>query len=363
MSDGFGAILWPPIGTRLIDSVPPGTITDAEPHMMRSAAYAIACRPEEQKRFTVTADALTGIPARKLAMRATFIPCSASGIAQPRITSSISAGSMPGARFSASAIAIAPSSSGRVPRSVPPGALPEAVRTAETITASFIIPQQILDRVGDLGHLAVEQMIRGVDDNELLRFRGARIERAHVLQEAQLVELALDEEFRLRAARDGVEVVARDRRRDPDERRHARILRADRHRDPRAERHPAGPQRRAGILRLHVVERRAEVVLLAGAVGECAPTGAGAAEVEAQDRAADPAERLRGLIHDLRVHRAAELRVRMGEDDRRAQSAGMTRAHAAVVADGARRQRFVEDRLEPPGRSRNLTLRHDADFL
>ena len=31
-----------------------------------------------------------GRPARKLATRATFIPCSASGMAQPRITSSIS---------------------------------------------------------------------------------------------------------------------------------------------------------------------------------------------------------------------------------------------------------------------------------
>ena len=60
--------------------------------MMRSAANAIACRPEEQKRLIVTAEAVTGMPARRLAMRATFRPCSASGIAQPRITSSISAG-------------------------------------------------------------------------------------------------------------------------------------------------------------------------------------------------------------------------------------------------------------------------------
>ena len=52
--------MWPPIGTRLIDSVPPATIADAEPHMMRSAANAIACRPDEQKRLTVTADAVTG---------------------------------------------------------------------------------------------------------------------------------------------------------------------------------------------------------------------------------------------------------------------------------------------------------------
>ena len=40
----------------------------------------------------MTADADTGTPARRLAMRATFSPCSASGIAQPRITSSISDG-------------------------------------------------------------------------------------------------------------------------------------------------------------------------------------------------------------------------------------------------------------------------------
>ena len=44
----------------LIDSVPPATIADATPHMMRSAAKAIACRPDEQKRLMVTADAVTG---------------------------------------------------------------------------------------------------------------------------------------------------------------------------------------------------------------------------------------------------------------------------------------------------------------
>ena len=98
--------------------------------MIRSAAYAIACRPDEQKRLTVTADAVTGMPARRLAMRATFSPCSASGIAQPRITSSTSAGSSPGARASASAMTVAAISSGRVYRSVPLGALPTAVRTA-----------------------------------------------------------------------------------------------------------------------------------------------------------------------------------------------------------------------------------------
>ena len=68
---------------------------------------------------------VTGMPARRLAIRATFMPCSASGIAQPRMTSSTSAGSMPGARLSASAITTAARSSGRVPRSVPSGALPD----------------------------------------------------------------------------------------------------------------------------------------------------------------------------------------------------------------------------------------------
>ena len=81
----------PPIGTRLIDSVPPATMAEANPHMMRSAANAMAWRPDEQNRLIVTADADTGTPARRLAMRATFSPCSASGIAHPRITSSTSA--------------------------------------------------------------------------------------------------------------------------------------------------------------------------------------------------------------------------------------------------------------------------------
>ncbi len=138
-SAGFGATLLPPIGTRLIDSVPPATAVVAEPSMMRSAAIAMACSPDEQNRFTVTADALTGTPARRLAILATLRPCSASGIAHPRMTSSISDGSIPGARRNASEMTTAAISSGRVALSVPFGAFPTAVRTAETITASFIV--------------------------------------------------------------------------------------------------------------------------------------------------------------------------------------------------------------------------------
>jgi hypothetical protein len=104
--------------------------------MMRSAANAMDWRPDEQKRLTVTADASTGTPARRLAMRATLSPCSPSGIAHPRMTSSISEASMPGARRSASLMTVAAISSGRMVRSEPPGALPTAVLVAETITAS-----------------------------------------------------------------------------------------------------------------------------------------------------------------------------------------------------------------------------------
>src|SRR5262249_23188707 len=261
MSVGLGATLWPPIGTRLMDSVPPATIVCAKPHMTRSAAYAMACSPDEQNRLSVTAGALTGMPARRLAIRATFMPCSASGIAHPRITSSISAASMPGARRIASAIATAPSSSGRAPRSVPPGALPTAVRAADTITASCMpIPQQILDGFRDLADFPVEQMIRRFDDHELLRFLATRVELPHLLHGNELVEFAVNEELGLRAPRDGVEVVAIDRQRDAEERRHTRILRPDAERDPRSERHPRGPQGNVRIAAAHVVERRAEVV-------------------------------------------------------------------------------------------------------
>src|SRR5215472_3340899 len=105
---------------------------------MRSAARAIACSPEEQKRLMVIAEQVTGRPARSDAMRATLLPCSASGIAQPRMTSSTSLDSRPGTRLIASWMTAAAISSGRVLRRVPRGALPPAVRAMDTMTASFI---------------------------------------------------------------------------------------------------------------------------------------------------------------------------------------------------------------------------------
>ena len=90
---GFIDGLLPVIGTRLIDSVPPAIITSASPTRMRSAAICTAVSPEAQKRFTVTPPTECGRPASSAPMRATFMPCSASGIAQPTIASSIAFGS------------------------------------------------------------------------------------------------------------------------------------------------------------------------------------------------------------------------------------------------------------------------------
>jgi hypothetical protein len=140
MSQGLALTLLPPIGTMLIDSTPPASTTCDCPVRTCCAAIAIDCNPEEQKRLTVIAGLSTGRPARRLAMRATFMPCSASGIAQPRITSSISAAASAGTRSSAPRIATAARSSGRVVASLPLGAFPTAVRTALTTTASFMNP-------------------------------------------------------------------------------------------------------------------------------------------------------------------------------------------------------------------------------
>ena len=80
----------------LMVSVPPPIMASASPRRMRSAAIATACTPEEQNRFIVRPATLSGRPASSTPMRATFMPCSASGIAQPIMASSISFGSSEG---------------------------------------------------------------------------------------------------------------------------------------------------------------------------------------------------------------------------------------------------------------------------
>src|SRR3990172_6910958 len=123
---------------RLMLSVPPATATSENPVIMCSLAVAIACRPDEQKRLTVCPATVSGRPARRAASRAAIRPCFASRRAQPITTSSMSAGSSPPTRATASLITAAAISSGRVSFRVPRGALPTAVRTALTMTASFI---------------------------------------------------------------------------------------------------------------------------------------------------------------------------------------------------------------------------------
>ena len=81
----------------------------------------------------VTADTMSGSPASSTPMRATFMPCSASGMAQPITASSMRLGSMPGASASTPLSACASRSSGRVLRNAPRGALPTGVRRAATM--------------------------------------------------------------------------------------------------------------------------------------------------------------------------------------------------------------------------------------
>ena len=68
----------------------------SSPRRMLSAAIATACRPDEQKRLMVMPGTVSGRPASSTPMRATFMPCSASGMAQPMMASLMRLTSMPG---------------------------------------------------------------------------------------------------------------------------------------------------------------------------------------------------------------------------------------------------------------------------
>jgi len=74
-----------------------------------------------------------GRPASSAPIRATFRPCSASGIAQPTIASSITCGSSAGTCASAACSARTSRSSGRTLRNAPFGALQIGVRVAATM--------------------------------------------------------------------------------------------------------------------------------------------------------------------------------------------------------------------------------------
>ena len=123
--------------TQEIDSTPPATKMSASPAITRCAAIAIVCRPDEQKRLTVTPDMVTGQPAISAIWRAMFWPVAPSGVAQPISTSSTSPASMPArsiAAFTASPPIVAP----WVMLSAPFQDLARPVRAVETMTASRI---------------------------------------------------------------------------------------------------------------------------------------------------------------------------------------------------------------------------------
>src|SRR4051812_23583600 len=131
----------PPIGIIDMDSTPPPIPASMPPTAIRSAMIDVACRPDEQKRLMVMAGTSSGRPASKVTRRATFSPCSPSGWAQPRTTSSIR---LPGisARRRASLTTSAARSSGRVKRRFPFTARPMGVLTADRIATSrmFDVP-------------------------------------------------------------------------------------------------------------------------------------------------------------------------------------------------------------------------------
>jgi hypothetical protein len=106
--------------------------------MISWAAVAIAWSPEEQKRLTVCPGIVKGNPALMAKTLARFSPWSDSGKAHPMTTSSISSTFRPGTLATASLMMRAPISSGLVSFKIPLGALPTAVLTADTTTASLI---------------------------------------------------------------------------------------------------------------------------------------------------------------------------------------------------------------------------------
>ena len=118
-------------------STPPATKVVPSPAMMRCAARAMVCRPDEQKRFTVMPQTLIGQPAISAIWRAMFMPVAPSGLAQPMMTSSTCAASMP-ARAMACCTAWPPRVAPWVMLNAPFQLLASGVRAVDTITAEVM---------------------------------------------------------------------------------------------------------------------------------------------------------------------------------------------------------------------------------
>src|SRR5687767_13701174 len=94
----------------------------------------MVCRPLEQKRLIVMPLVVMGSPARSAIWRAMLLPVAPSGVAQPMMTSSDSAPSMP-AFSTASLTARSPSVAPWVMLKAPFQLLASGVRAVETMTA------------------------------------------------------------------------------------------------------------------------------------------------------------------------------------------------------------------------------------
>src|SRR5688572_2600888 len=120
------------------------------PAITRCAASATVCRPEEQKRFTVMPETVTGSPARIAIWRAMLPPVAPSGVAQPMITSSTSCGST-FARFSAACTTWPPILAPWVWLRAPRQLLHSGVLAVETMTASAIERSPFLGEFDEQG--------------------------------------------------------------------------------------------------------------------------------------------------------------------------------------------------------------------
>ena len=122
-------------GAWLMFSAPPATIISASPHRIAWAANCTAFKPEPQTLLIVKAGVNSGSPAWTLIWRATFCPKPAPRIF-PIITSSTCSG-LTLAFSKTLLITKAPKSTAETFFKLPPKE-PIGVRTAETITTSFI---------------------------------------------------------------------------------------------------------------------------------------------------------------------------------------------------------------------------------
>jgi hypothetical protein len=132
-------------GLRVICSTPPVMNTSPAFAAMACAACIAALMPEAHSRFTVSPGTLTGSPASKAAIRATFRLSSPAWPAQPSTTSSMAARSRSGCRPTNERITCAARSSARTGERPPPKT-PIGVRMASTMYASFMVQSSGLAR-------------------------------------------------------------------------------------------------------------------------------------------------------------------------------------------------------------------------